>query len=312
MKRFLVIAVCLLMFFSSCEKKEVEGVSTQDEQEQVDSSVLKNISYPTPQNVVVYEVDPSIMAHFRHYCQKSAGPVTTNYPNAEAILSDYMASRSCGATSYMMAAGCIAKFLDPNTGYAVNGTKLSNIVSQTGVSVSLSKPLAYGKVYDNSFIKVADNFGYYPTSTNLVSPKIAEDRTNTKVFMQNALANNQFVIAAVNVYGTYAIVNDSKFYSSVNSPDLNPTGTVTTGSNKNYMTDKPESTYAVVGHIILIVKITVNLSTGEGVVEYIDPLALTRISPLSNRRYVSYTRLLNSMSANGSTANYDAISVGRR
>lgn len=277
---------------------------------------MAKVTYPIPQNVVVYEVDPAIMSNFTHYCQKNSGPVSSQYPDAENILSNYMASGSCGATAYMMAAACIARFLDPYTAYAVNGTKLADITSHTGVSTTLSKPLGYGKVYDGGFIQVADNFGYYPTASNPVSPKVAEDRAGSKLFMQNALANDDFVIVAVNVYGTYSIVNDSKFYDSFNNPDLNPTGTVTTGLNKNYMTDRDESVYAVIGHIIVIVKITVSLTTGEGIVEYIDPLAKPRFDtngiPLSNRRYVSYTRLLNSMASNGSTANYDAISVGHQ
>lgn len=300
------MAVCLLgLGFSGCNKEE----------QLQEMEPAQRISYPTPQNVVVYEVDPAIMTYFQHYCQKNAGPVTSNYPFAEGIITANAAGKCCGATSYMMAAGCVAKYLDPNTAYAVNGAKLSNLIGAMQTTIDLTKPLIYGRQNDASFLRVEDNFGYYASVSNPASPKVSSDRTLTKNFMQQALANDKFIVAAVNVYGNITIVNDSKFYDPANNPDLNPTGTVTTGANKNYMTDRDESVYGVGGHIIVIVKITVNLSDGTGVVEYIDPLAKPRFdvngNPLSNRRYVSYTRLLNSMSSNGSSSNYDVISIGQ-
>ena len=305
-----IMAVSLLFVLSSCSHDD--DIVSEIYSEGVDSSQQK-ISYPTPQNVVVYEVDPVIMSHFMHYCQRHAGPPIAPYGDAEGILSKYMASASCGATSYMMAAGCIAKSSGLN--YDVNGTTLKKITDKTGVSVNLTKPLGYGRNNDN-FLQVGDNFGYYPSLMNPASPKIASDRANTKFFMQGALGKDQFLIVGVNVYANYDIVNDSRFYDTTNNPDLNDTGTVTTGSNKNYIKDRDESVYGVGGHIIVIIKITVNLSTFHGIVEYIDPLAKTRYdvngNPLSNRRFVSYTRLLDSMSSNGNSSNYDVMTVGKK
>jgi hypothetical protein len=90
--------------------------------------------------------------------------------------------------------------------------------------------------------------------------------------------------------------------------DLNATGESSTGSyNWNYISTLDEDGSNIGGHII-IVRLRVNLD-GTGVVEYVDPLAPNH-NP-SNRKFVSYTRLLNSMAMNGlANTSYDAISIG--
>ena len=62
------------------------------------------------------------------------------------------------------------------------------------------------------------------------------------------------------------------------------------------------------GHVILIIGITVKQEWGnDGIVCYIDPLAIDHYP--SNRRYVRYSKLLNSIeSAEGN--NYKFITVG--
>ena len=145
--------------------------------------------------------------------------------------------------------------------------------------------------------------------------------------MQNALANDKFVIVGVNMYGSWSRVNNSNLYlNSSSNPDLSPTAETSSTyitTNKYGLYQKSTSTTScrgvnlvttsgVYGHIIVIIKITVNNIDGTGIVEYIDPMADSKPYGVSNRRYMSYTRLLESMKINGCYNAYDAISVGLR
>ncbi len=237
------------MFLVVACHKDIAETSQPQTATVVDSfpPIQAMVTYNIPQGIAGYQVSQTIMQHFQHFCQKNAGPVTTAYPNAQGTLSSSAASSACGPTAYMMATACLAKSQDPNTLYQCNATKLANIVRTTGTSISVIKALTYGKVQDKSIVSVLDNFGYYPTGSNLISPKISADRTKTKTFMQNELSNDRFLIVPLNIYFAEKIVNDERFYNNdATNPDLNDYGVVTTGLNKNYINNRSESVYGVV------------------------------------------------------------------
>ena len=289
MKKFKIMVVSLLIVFSSCNQDDIVINSTSD---LVSASSSAKLS--TSGNFTVYEVKPEIVGNFLHFCQTTATGID--------------GSKACGPTSYMMASYCLAKYINNNTLYTCSNTKLNQIVAVTGVSTYLSDLQNYGNNQDNSFIAC--------------SSLSSSDRTIVKTNMQNALATDKFVIAGVNMFGTSSRVNNSNLYlnSSVN-PDLNPTSETTATyitTNKYGVYQKTSScrgislgtTTGVYGYIIVIVKITVNNIDGTGIVEYIDPIATSKPYGVSNRRYMSYTRLLESMKINGCYDAYDAISVG--
>jgi hypothetical protein len=205
-----------------------------------------------------------------------------------------------------MSAYCLAKYKEPNTLYQCNGTKLSslyNIIASSGI-VTVNHLSSYANNYDNSFL-IGNNCNVAPNNSS-------DPRAAIKTFMQNSLTYNKFVIVGVNMYGTvFNTVNNVNLYSSTNgiNPDLNSSGEIINGTNRNYISTADENS-SVGGHIIVIIKITVSSLDGTGVVEYIDPLAKTRPTGLSNRRYVSYTRLLDAMKMNGANTQYDAVSIG--
>lgn len=294
---FNLLFVLTVILLSSCKKEETannkEFFNTQA------NNITKNSSISG--NQTIYEVAPTIVANFQHYCQRNAGPASATYPNGTGNLTDDQSRRACGPTAYMMAANCIAKYINPYTGYSASGTKLAEIVSKTGVSTYLTDLVNYANNYDNSFL-----IGVYngPQKTN---------RALSKQFIETALANNKFIITAVNArtYDYYTVNNSNYYYNNSSNPDLNASGDVASGTNKNYITTNTSNGTTIGGHIILIIRIVVNNNDGTGIVEYIDPLAITKPTGISNRRYVSYTRLLNSMVANGSP-NYDAISIAQR
>lgn len=93
------------------------------------------------------------------------------------------------------------------------------------------------------------------------------------------------------------MVNDYRLFSS--DPSINPD--VSSGNSLYINTTGG-------GHVILIIGITVKQEWGnDGIVCYIDPLAIDHYP--SNRRYVRYSKLLNSIeSAEGN--NYKFITVG--
>ena len=88
------------------------------------------------------------------------------------------------------------------------------------------------------------------------------------------------------------------------------------GTSPLYITSKPEENSSNIGgHVIVLIAINTD-ATGDGVVTYLDPLAKTRSG--SNRRYVKYSLLLDSMAESGTTLidgrnrvnYYDAFSIG--
>ena len=249
-----------------------------------------------------YKISESRLAYFVHYCQKNAGPQTTNYPDGEGLVSSSVASTYCCPDSYMMAAACLAHYKDGySTSYNATGTKLVGIASGANSYYPYNYEYLlclynYCNGNDYSFLN-ATKTGSSSTSTHESS------RSATKTFIENALSNNRFVMVNVNVYGSYDNVNATKYYSTSSSTNNDLT------TSPTYITSNDESTSGVYGHIILIIGIETN-STGDGIVTYIDPLAKTRSGGASNRRYVRYSNLLNSVLYAGNNSNYDAISIG--
>lgn len=88
------------------------------------------------------------------------------------------------------------------------------------------------------------------------------------------------------------------------------------GTSPLYITSKPEENSSNIGgHVIVLITINTD-TTGDGRVTYLDPLAKTRNG--SNRCYVKYSLLLDSVAESGTTLidgrnrvnYYDAFSIG--
>lgn len=302
MKHLVIMIVCLSSLFFGC-KKENEMKISQTGPVSGSNDVAARTS--TSGTQTIYEVDPVILGNFKHYCQKYAGPVSLPYyPSSLATgnLTSTQAGSACGPTSYMMAAYCIAKWADPNTAYTCDGVKLASIypivknyVNQGAITLPSLK--SYADNYDNSFI--------------ITSSKYGTNRSTINQFIKDELTANRFVITGVNAYTyDYNAVNNSNLYGTSNNSDLNASGNTTTGTNKNYISVNDEST-TVGGHIILLLRLATN-PDGTGIVEYIDPLAQTKPTGVSNKKYVSFSRLLTSIQMNGNNTYYDAISIGKK
>jgi hypothetical protein len=287
MKKVRLIAACLLVVFSSCNQEEtlLQQGSGND-----DAKITKNgtLTEKTTSSgkLTTYEIKPEIMVNFKYYYQLNApSPVD--------------GSKACGPTSYMMATYCLAKYkYGNNCTYTCDGEQLKTIVGKTGVSTDILDLYTYAKKTDNSFL-VADK-------------KSTTDRELIKKFITSSLANDRFIITFITGY-VYKPSTATKecFWSndgSVNA-DMKMTGNIKTGAMPNYITGLNENGTTIGGHIIILTKFVQTHLDGSGYIEYIDPVASSH-SP-SNRRYVSFTRLLDSMMWNGSGDNmYDALSLG--
>jgi len=289
MKTFikLLVLFVVLLFPFSCQEDIL--------QEEGNEAQLKSAS----SSKTTYGIDSDILEYFQHYCQRNAGPVLPNYPDATGDITKDQSMAACGPTSYMMVSFCIANYINQERICNVSGSKLARIIKKTGVSTNLKKLQKYGNGYDGTFLEVIYN------------DEQSSSRSATKKFIQNALNENRFVIVGINANThNYNVVNsDNLYYKTSKNTDLNDSGS----KSSNYISIKEEAGN-IHGHIIIITKIIIDNDIGTGIVEYIDPLSQTRESSsyTSNRRYVSYSRLLNSMSVNGSSANYDAISIGEK
>lgn len=287
MKNFkFTFSVGILLIISlgifSCKKEIPVPSNSQTEESSEKDISLKHVS--TSGSNTIYEVSPLVVNNFQHYCQLNA-PSPIN------------GSAACGPTSYMMAASCIARYLDPNTAYTTSGTKLQTIVNITGVSTNLATLSNYATNYDGSFLSVTTSYG--------------SNRETIKNFIKNSLAANKFVITGINAYVmSPSPVNNSNFYLNASTNgDLNAGSDITSGTYRNYISSSDEGG-KVGGHIIVILKFVQTASDGSGYIEYIDPIATTRPFGVSNRRYVSFTRLLDAIKMNGNNTFYDAFAIG--
>lgn len=299
---FVMMSMILLIttpFLTSCNNDETFTAPTTGVEDPKGSSAkITPIGGKT-----IYEVDPTIMAYFQHFYQM--------YPSSLP-----KGQHACGPTSYMMAAHCLAGYKDRpyQTGYPLTVTKEVEIYDAVKVInnykvIKLPNLTSYGNsvANDGNWIKCED--------------QNTTERSLMKAFIQQALTNNKFVVVAVNAYDfdPWYVDNQKLYNNDMSNYDLTPSGEVRTPTNANYIStadETPDSSpnKLIGGHIIIIVRLTVNLD-GTGVVEYVDPLAHSRVdsngNSISNRKYVSYTRLLNSMAMNGlANTSYDAISIG--
>lgn len=280
--------------FSACEKGQTLLDPVQSTE--VESSLR---SMDTRAANSSYAISGDILAHFRHYCQRKAG-WSNDYSGAEHAISEDHARSACCPTSYMMVSACLAQYKGylPEV-FAVSGARLGRIISGEPEYRYLSKMADYCSSKDRNFLSVETKFTEF-------------DRAKIKTFLENSLSKNRFVIVNVNAH-TYLMktVNDSRLFENTSrNPDL--------GSSPLYISAEPEEgSRSVGGHVIVLIAINTD-ATGDGVVTYIDPLAKTRNG--SNRRYVKYSLLLNSMLVSGSVQYnkkdkmskncYDAFSIG--
>jgi hypothetical protein len=293
---FVMMSMILLIttpFLTSCNNDETFTAPVSG----VEGSKGSSARITPLGNYTMYEVDPTIMAYFQHFYQQ--GPDTGT-----------IGGHACGPASYMMSVRCLAGYKDRpyKVQYVMDAAKQSYIYTEIKKNngnnpIKTTDLTAFGNnvKYDGNWISCED--------------KYTSDRDVMKTFIQQALTNNKFVVVAINAYDFDPKYpkNPNLYNNDPSNYDLSATGEVSTGSyNWNYIStldESPEnSTNKLIGgHIIVIVRLRVNLD-GTGVVEYVDPLADNH-NP-SNRKYVSYTRLLNSMAINGTyNSQYDAMSI---
>lgn len=280
----IVSVVCL----SSCNKRDDDVVNPLMEEKVDNGNVAGKISYSG--GYPIYEVDPSILAYFQHYCQRNAGPKTNDYPNGENIVSSTTSMQICCPTSYMMAANCLSK--SRGVSYDFSGNFLKYMVNKYPSNYKyLFTMYQHANNVDNNLFYALKS-GNDPSKTNEYS------RESIKGFMQNSLYNNCFVLVSLNanVLNINIVNNQLLYQKNGSNPDLT--------SSPSYISPNYNS-----GHVVLIISIEIDAS-GDGIVTYLDPLAKTKTNQ-SNRRYVKYSTLLNSMKSSSSDNNsYNAIAIG--
>jgi len=186
----------------------------------------------------------------------------------------------------MMAANCISLY--KGLSYGANATKQQQIFNVVGANANLYQLWAYGNNYNASFLRA-----------RLLA--VTYSRETLKSWIENYLAENSFIIVGVNAYVTNAsnLVHNNEYYST--SSSVNPDVDGSTLPQK-YIVSQAIGTssngYGVGGHVIIITGLNKNNPAGTGMITYIDPISKGH-SP-SNRKYVSYTRLLDSIIANSS------------
>lgn len=234
--------------------------------------------------ITTYDVDPAILGYFQHYWQNT----TTN------LLTDPQKNNSCGATSYMMVANCLA--LSKGLTYGVTKEKQAQIVNQVGAPTKLDNLRDYVTLFDSGFLT--------KTLTNNL-PATVTGRASFKTVLESTLANNGFIIASVNAYVISAstLVHTDPYYST--DVTFNPDLDLPSNSGQKYITanalGSTSGGYGVGGHIIIIIAIKKN-PDGSGVVTYIDPISKSH-SP-SNRKYVNYARFLDAVNSSTTNNNY--------
>lgn len=288
--------------FTSCDQNEDLNQVPQTETVVVDTSYVQTRVMAIPQK---YAIDEAILQYFQHYCQRNAGTPTKTYPNAESAMSSDKSQSVCCPTSYMMAASCLARY--KGLSYGFGGAKVESLTqdhknlvtasdgTQTSAYKFLFTMADHANSQDGSFLRG------YKSGDSPRDQTRQKSREKIKKFMESSLQQNRFVLVNVNCYLTsVSVVNDSRLYqNSLSNPDRT--------NSPYYITVQDESKKLKLGHVILIISIETN-QTGDGVVAYIDPLAKSK-SP-SNRKYVKYSTLLNSMKISGSNDYYDAIAIG--
>lgn len=189
---------------------------------------------------------------------------------------EYPGSTLCGPTCYMMASHMVG--MANNYATPVTKTYLGQIYSRLKQA---------GKFWDTQGMYISDipwYAGAYDQYFFSVTSARTQDRSSMKGFIEQNIQDGFPVIVTVNIYATAGLGND---VDNVNK------------SGKIYYID-PSSR---VGHFILLVAVKIN-NDGSGMVYYRDPLSKDGAT-----RVVNYTRLLDSMKANGNVYYYDAVAV---
>ena len=314
MKKFIGMLFGALMVmvgvFSSCDKNEdLNQVSQEVAIAKVKSS--ESVSTTRSLNQGQHEVWLETRNALHHYCQRNAGSKDANYTNAEGIVSRAVAQTLCLPTSYMMAAHALGVVYGND--FQLSGRHLKVIKEQLGGNYkslnNLHSKISRGDVDGSSFLK-----SERLSTTN---------REDMKSFLENALDRNMLILVAVRAdVGDYNKINIFTKKDNLGLPDQQYNQDTAFG--RDYYFETSPSTSG--GHIILLSEIEI-WGTGNGLVTYLDPLAQSRIFPATqiehqifalsgvywnNRRYVLYSKLLNSMLANGADGTYNAVAVGLR
>ena len=314
MKKFIGMLFGVLMVmvgvFSSCDKNEDLNQAPQEVSiAQVESSDL--LSTTRSLNQGSHDVWVETQRALVHYCQRNAGTRDETYTKAEGVVSREVAQKLCLPTSYMMAAHALGEVYGND--FQVSGRHLKTIQEQLGgnyTSLSnLHSKISRRSVDGASFLK----------SEKLIT----KNRQEMKVFLETALDQNMLILVAIRSdVGSYRKINEFTKDDNLTLPDQQYNKDVAFGGDYYFKTTPSTSG----GHIILLTGINI-WNTGNGVVTYLDPLAQSRTalphefksrvyaltgSYVNNARYVLYSKLLNSMLANGADGNYSAVAVGLR
>lgn len=312
---FAIICVALLgSVFTSCSNDDDLLLAGDSQTESVSSLAQDSVKAVTRSMTTSdHELWLSTRNLLTHYCQRKAGHIDTGYPYAEGAITTALSKTVCLPTCYMMAAHALGDLYGYS--FALTGTHVGTITSQLGV---------YYKSLSNLKNKIIS--GSIDGTNFLTCERLSTtNRSEMKSFIENCLDRNFPVLVAVraDVSGTnaYNKLNNISTYTNLLSPSqtYNPDMQYGTSSDQYILTPSGSTN----GHIILLTEVS-KWETGNGPVSYLDPLARSRgtgsdytyPSPYysygsywENRRYVLYSRLLDSMLANSADGYYNAVAI---
>lgn len=288
----IAIFASILLSIASCDRKD-DVVQVAQNQFFVTGGGANARSAGIVNGFSIYEISPTIMGYFNHYCQKDFS--SSSIPN----LNNY----GCGPVSYTMATRCIQAYKGGLLNPSSWSDKAKQVATIAGCPMGIANLPSYVNSYDfNNYINYVTQFGL--TSN--------EDMKN---FIQNSLYNDAFVLCPVNAYlvgatyiangATVQRVNNPIFFSA--DPNVNPDLSTVENSSSNYISQSDEGG-KVDGHFVLVTRLyRANSSPDNSYVEYIDPIAQEH-SP-SNRRYCNLARFVQAMKMNGNNSYIDAMSI---
>lgn len=294
MRKSILIFIFACVFMTACSDLEPVGLPAAPKVSPTTShsGARKTVSYEFGTNVKIttYDVDPIILGYFQHYWQNS----TTS------LLTTAQKNNSCGATSYMMAANCMAAY--KNQSYGATAAKQKAIYDKTRVTLDGQLKL-YASLYTLWL-----NYGQ-KDDVNIVRSRLPAATTSRATLAQSIeqyLSENSAVIVAVNacvsdgIKPASELVHTDPYYSA--SSLINPDLDLPSNTGQKYITgeavDSSVGSYKVGGHIIIVIGV-IKRSDGTEFAVYVDPISKTRTS---NRKYVSYKRLLDSIMKNSSNS----------
>ncbi len=168
------------------------------------------------------------------------------------------------------------------------------------------------------YITTFDKYTSSNSSVNLINHTTSFNiatQTQTKAFIETSLQYNRFVLVLLQarVYSRSLVDNSNLYLDASSNPDYSVSAVTS-----SYIVDQVSNTSGsnnntkVGGHYVLAIGLRKNtLASGGDIIEYIDPLANTRASGLSNRKYCNYDRFVASMHKNSinNPGKANAISV---